>query len=344
MQDNVLLTLRKLYLQGRYRQALEFASLNWNSLSEIEDAFRLIQQIRVEQHMSNISSQLEGIKGDMSRLAATSHQSMVRELLRDSRYLDKKRLEPSGFSVGSQNEEDGILVEIFRRIGLKNKKFFEFGVGTGLQNCTVYFLLAGWGGGWVEINAAKYKFIEQKFKYYVASDILSLTNIPVTPDNIDIIANNLNIPNDVDLMSIDIDGNDYFIFEQMKLRPRVLVIEYNGLFPPPHKIVQAYDPDYVYSPDTYLGASLQSLTDLATKKGYKLVGTNLSGLNAFYVRDDCYSTDLFPEPDPGLLYNPPRHQLAWGGAFFSGPKLAISPLQEAMNNFQNCFTAKTSEI
>jgi hypothetical protein len=333
MQDNFILTLKKLYLQGRHHQALKFASVNWNSLSNTEEAFSLVKQIRVELHLSNISSQIEGFKGDISRLAATNHQSLVRELLRDTRYLDTKRLEQYGFSVGSQNEEDGILVEIFKRIGTTNKEFFEFGVGAGLQNCTVYFLLAGWRGGWVEINQAKYSFIEQKFKYYVASGKLSLSNKPINPENIDLIAKLLGIPEDVDLMSIDIDGNDYFVFQEMTIRPRVLVIEYNGLFPPPHKIVQAYDPDYVYSPETYLGASLQSLTDLALTKGYKLVGTNLSGLNAFYVRDDCYNSKLFSAPDPAQLYNLPRHQLAWGGAFNSGLNVAVSPLQEASREF-----------
>jgi len=319
-------TLRKLFIQGRYQELLDFASRNASLLLATDEAARLIGQVRVELTAQQQHGLLGQINTNLGRLSSSVHQLFVNQLLSGSRFDDRRRLERYGFSVGSQNEEDGILVEIFRRIGCPYKTFFEFGVGSGLQNCTIYFLLAGWRGGWVEVNPRKIEFIRQKFAFYTASDLLRITDRPVTPENVDDIASELGVAEQLDLLSIDIDGNDYFVFEEMKIKPRALVIEYNGLYPPPHRIVQAYDPNYVHSLDTYTGCSLQSLVDLAQSKGYRLVGTNLSGLNAFFVREDLYSSELFSDADLSDLYNPPRHQLAWGGAFSSGPPLAISPL------------------
>jgi hypothetical protein len=318
-------TLRKFYLQGRYQEAVDFAAGNWASLLSTNEATQLIGQIRSESVAQQQVAVLNQLNSSLGRVSSSVHQAFITDLLSSPKFSDRRRLERYGFSAGSQNEEDGILVEIFRRIGSPNQTFFEFGVGSGLQNCTIYFLLAGWRGGWVEVNRGKFDFISKKFAFHIASDFLRITDLAVTPENVDYVAEELGVARDLDLLSIDIDGNDFFVFQAMTIRPRVVVIEYNGLFPPPHKIVQAYDPNYVYAADTYTGCSLQSLAELAHAKGYRLVGTNLSGLNAFFVRDDLYSVELFADDDASVLYNPPRHQLAWGGAFSSGPPLAISP-------------------
>jgi hypothetical protein len=322
---NTVETLRKLYFQGRYQEAVEFAANNWAALVSSNETAQLIGQIRTESMIQQQLSILNQLNTTLGRASSSLHQGFVGKLLSLPKFDDHRRLEKFGFSAGSQNEEDGILVEIFRRIGSPNKTFFEFGVGSGLQNCTIYFLLAGWRGAWVEVNSGKFNFIRKKFAFYIASDLLQITDRPITPENIDFVAEELGVSNNLDLLSIDIDGNDYFVFQAMKIKPRVIVIEYNGLFPPPHRIAQAYDPNYVYSADSYTGCSLQSLADLAYAKGYRLVGTNLSGLNAFFVREDLHNTELFSDADVSVLYNPPRHQLAWGGAFSSGPQLAISP-------------------
>lgn len=321
-------TLRKLYFQGRFKEAVEFAASSWGELVFSNEAVQLIGQIRTESMIQQQLSALNQVNALLGRVSSSVHQTFVAELLSLPKFDDVRRLERHGFSAGSQNEEDGILVEIFRRIGSPNKTFFEFGVGSGLQNCTIYFLLAGWSGGWVEVNRGKLDFIRKKFAFYISANFLRTTDRPVTPENVDYIAEELGVSTNLDLLSIDIDGNDYFVFQSMTIKPRVLVIEYNGLFPPPHRITQAYDPNYVYAADSYTGCSLQSLVDLANDKGYRLVGTNLSGLNAFFVREDLYSTELFSDADAAMLYNPPRHQLAWGGAFSSGPPLAISPMHE----------------
>src|SRR4029079_7267506 len=91
----------------------------------------------------------------------------------------------------------------------------------------------------------------------------------------------------VDLLSIDVDGNDYHLFEALSvLEPRVVVIEYNGYAPPPVLWVMEYGADQTGAGPHYFGASLKSLELLAKKKGYTLVGCNLVGLNAFFVKSE----------------------------------------------------------
>jgi hypothetical protein len=322
----VLSTFKKLYFQGRLSEAIEFANRNWVVLVNSDIALILLGHIRQEAITQRNLVLANDLVKSIQRLSASVHQSLVKSILSEEKYSGRRRLEKYGFSSASQNEEDGILVEIFNRIGTKSKLFFEFGAGNGLQNCSLYFLLAGWHGAWVEVNKPKYEFIKQRFSFYISNTILKVSDKVVSPENVNDIARELDVYDDLDLLSIDVDGNDYFIFESVDFRPRVIVVEYNGLFPPPHRIVQAYDPDYVYDPATYIGASLQSLSDLADRKGYRLVATNLSGLNAFFVRDDLWSSDLFSDANPSELFNSPRHQLAWGGAFGSAPGVAISPL------------------
>jgi hypothetical protein len=112
----------------------------------------------------------------------------------------------------------------------------------------------------------------------------------VTKDNINDLLAKSRFDEDVGILSIDIDGNDYFILEAIDtVRPRILICEYNAVFGT-RKISVPYDPDFCrttkhYS-NLYWGASLSAMTFLANRKGYSLVGTNSSGCNAFFVRDD----------------------------------------------------------
>jgi hypothetical protein len=321
-------TLRKLFIQGRYQELLDFASKNSSLLLATDEAARLIGQVRTEVCAQQQRDLLDQVNTTLGCLSASVHQLLVTRLLSSPRFDDRRRLEPFGFSAGSQNEEDGILVEIFRRIGCPYKTFMELGVNTGLHSCTLYFLLAGWRGGWVGMNSRKVEFTRQKFAFYIASDILRVSDRSVTPENVDCVAGELGVAERLDLLSLQLGGNDYFIVQEMTLKPRVLVVGYNGLYPPPHRIVQAYDPNYVRTLDTYTGCSLQSLVELARVKGYRLVGTNLTGLNAFFVREDLYSGEVFSDADLSDLYNSPRYQLGGGGAFVSGPQPTVSPLDE----------------
>ena len=114
-----------------------------------------------------------------------------------------------------------------------------------------------------------------------------------------------------DLLSIDIDGNDWYVWEAVKsIQPRVVCIEYNGKFPPDLSWKQAYNERHKWDLTDWQGASLKEMETLGREKGYVMVGTNLTGANAFFVRKDLYTPDKFMDGQSAeQLYNPYRAHL-----------------------------------
>ena len=224
------------------------------------------------------------------------------------RLKDKKCLEYYGFKVYSQNEEDGIIEEIFNRVGTTNKIFIEFGVENGLQCNSHYLLFKGWRGLW--IDGGHEKEIQEKFAPVIANGQLKFLQAFITRENINELFIKCGFEGEIDLLSIDIDGNDYHIWQAINVvRPRVVVIEYNAKFPPNCDWKQAYNKRHIWDGSDWHGASLKALELLGRKLGYQLVGTNLNGVNAFFVRKDL-AKDLFIEPATAEnLYNPYRFYL-----------------------------------
>jgi hypothetical protein len=127
----------------------------------------------------------------------------------------------------------------------------------------------------------------------------------ITAENITQLFHTHHVPVDFDLLSIDIDGNDFWVWRAVTAHhPRVVVIEYNASVPPTESRVIAYDPDFRWSGTDYFGASLLALQQLGGEKGYRLVGCDRSGTNAFFVLEDI-AAGHFPSADVGRLYRPP---------------------------------------
>ncbi len=238
----------------------------------------------------------------------------------------QNRLERYGFKVFSQNDEDGIIQKIFELVGTSSRIFFEFGVGDGLESNTAYLLRQGWKGVWGEPNPDYQTFIRRVFKAELESGQLALVTEPVTPGNVVSLAPGAG-KGQIDLVSIDIDSNDYYVMEAaFPLKPRVIVCEYNAAYPPPAIIVQKYDPSSAWTGGNYYGASLQALVDLAKANGYVLGGTNLCGVNAFFVRDDLLPVNApLRTASAADLYNPARYELGAHG--FGGHPPAWGPLK-----------------
>lgn len=211
-------------------------------------------------------------------------------------YADPKCLLQFEFGIYSQGGEDGIIAEIFKRIGLTNKFFIEFGVSNGLENNTAALLLQGWQGVWLEGSLKFYKSILQTFSSVISSQQLQVRNAFVSRENIETLLMEAGAPAEPDLLSIDIDGNDYWIWQTItKFRPQVVVIEYNAFFGPTVPWIMEYDANHIWDRSTHYGASLKALEKLGRDKGYSLVACNFTGHNAFFVRDDLVS-DKFLTP------------------------------------------------
>jgi len=227
-----------------------------------------------------------------------------------SGFNEPKSLIPFGCKIYSQNEEDGIIAEIFKRIGTTNKLFVEIGVGTGLENNTLALLFQEWSGLWVDSSARYIKNIKNGFKKTISNRRLNLVHANVTIENVnEIITTNFKT-GEIDLLSIDIDGNDYHILKSINcVKPRVIVIEYNPKFPPPIVYCMEYDNNHCWDLSDNYGSSLKFLEIKLKEKGYALVCCNLTGVNAFFVREDLVQ-DRFLHPFTAEKhYQPARHEL-----------------------------------
>jgi hypothetical protein len=247
-----------------------------------------------------------GVRVQASLLQLELQTFVARELAQE-RYQDPRRLLRHGYKVYSQNDEDGLIAEVFRRIGAPNRTFVEFGVETGRECNTLWLLAQGWRGLWIEANPEACAEISTRQAHLLASDRLRLANALVTTDSIDPLIEGGLGGVEVDFLSIDIDGNDYWVWQAIRsIRPRLVCIEYNATWRPPVSIVTPYDPAWSWDGTNYYGASLSALTVLGREKGYALVGCCLAGANAFFVREDLLQDKFFEPNSAEAHYEPFR--------------------------------------
>jgi hypothetical protein len=252
----------------------------------------------------------EIIRRRVDTLAIIARERYVRELLSDTRYDDKKRLERYGFKVCSQYDEDGIIQEIFNRIGMGARTFVELGVENGLENNTLKLLLEGWSGLWIEGSESFVSQINAKFRDVVSDGRLQVKAAFVDRDNINSVIGAY-FTGEIDLLSIDIDGNDIYILDAIEvISPRVIIVEYNGKFPPPMNVAQRYNPEHRWKGTDYGGSSLAAITKVAARRGCSLVGCGIVGVNAFFVRNDLLG-DKFQAPFTSENHYQPARYFLW---------------------------------
>jgi len=224
-------------------------------------------------------------------LQETLRQSQITNDYLMSLWLQGRAAHPNplttfGAKYFSQSDEDGILIEILRRLGLRTGTCVEIGCGDGLENNTLILLAQGWRSVW--IDAADLAFDPQ-------SNPALLVHLKefVTSENIaSLVARGLSSlqSETVDVLSVDIDGNDGYVAGALLnagLRPSVIVIETNELLPPPIYFAQQNDPIHAWDGSANRGWSLQSLADLVRPYGYRCVACNLqTGVNAFFVHEE----------------------------------------------------------
>lgn len=259
--------------------------------------------------------------------------SMCLEQLKEKdRYKEPKSLTKHSYKIFSQNEEDGIIKEIFNRIGTTNKTFVEFGCGDGLENNTLALLLEGWKGLWLEGSPKHASNIREHFDSVIQNGQLNIMESFITRENInELITKGLNTETkEIDLLVVDIDGNDAHVLAEINvIQPRVIVVEYNARFHPPVLFSVDYDANHVWQGDAYMGASLSYLENVCNEKGYKLVGCDLSGTNAFFVREDL-TQDLFLTPFTAEKhYEPSRFFLVGKASAGTGNYTAVSKILSA---------------
>jgi hypothetical protein len=206
-----------------------------------------------------------------------------------------------GFHTYSQTDEDGFLLYIFALIGTTNKKVVEICCGDGVEcNASNLIINHGWRGllfdgdeNQLEIGRKIYNFIKT-----TSNNPPQLVNAWITAENVNDLIMSRGFEGEIDLLSLDLDGMDYWIWNSITcVKPRVIVLEYNTYWGPEKSVTVPYDPKFaakIIDGAYYCGASLQAFVNLGKKLGYRLVGSNTRQFNAFFVRDDI-AEDVLPE-------------------------------------------------
>lgn len=252
----------------------------------------------------------------------TQHQNKLRyDLINNS----KNPLNKMGQKYFSQNEEDGILLGILGRIGLLDEKytgtFIEYGVGDGLENNSLILLMHKWKGAWAGNEELAFnEFDAQKLVY--TKGWITLENATKIYENS---LQSLNT-GEFDVFSMDLDGNDVHFIDsilQSGKQPKVIITEYNSKFPPPIEFTVKYDPNHQFNSD-YMGASIQKINNVITPYGYFLACCNITGSNAFYVKNEFkkYFKDI-----PGSIneiFMPPNYGIVTRSGHPVSPKTISS--------------------
>lgn len=209
------------------------------------------------------------------------------------------------FSIFSQWGEDGIIQRLVESIDVAHRTFIEFGVEDfGESNCRFLMMNNNWRGFVVDGSApsiAELKRADWYWKFEIEAQCAMITR-----DNINDILIRSGFDHDLGVLSIDVDGIDFWLLEAINtFQPRILIVEYNSLFGGQRAISVPYDDGFArrkaHFSELYFGASLRAFEVLAGRKGYSLVGTTSVGLNAFFVRNDLLSDDLQPKTSGELF-------------------------------------------
>jgi len=230
-------------------------------------------------------------RSDKRRIAMES-------FLDNNMFAAKTRLDSASFDIFTYHGEDGIIGYLLRNLGNVNKKFIDIGAGDCITgNCACLAVHYNWSGVFIDANKNQLSIGK---RFYKSNSKVNFVETFVAPDTIDELLSTLCKGEEVGLLSIDIDGNDYWIWKAIEtIRPAIVVIEAKVEYGIQDLIVPYNTENYRSNNEMYNGASVKAFEKLARKKGYKLVGANKQGYNLFFVKSEAsvfgYSADKLLE-------------------------------------------------
>jgi hypothetical protein len=230
--------------------------------------------------LANYPKKLKAVVGDPRLRGGTFYESLGTVV---SRYPKSGNLTGSEARVFSQNGEDGIIAEIVRRVGNDfHHSFVEFGAGNGRAgNCLILADVLSWPGLFIEPAVVDFDYLISKYEY---TNRVRVLNDFVNPTNIDSLVRSAGMDR-LGVLSIDIDGNDFYVWKAMEIRADLVIIEYNGSLNLSSELTQPLS-DLPWDGTCFFGSSLGALVSLGKSKGYTLIHTELTGTNAFFVADE----------------------------------------------------------
>lgn len=251
-----------------------------NSSNEKNIYNTVLSDINIIRKENELLRKMEWIN---TQTLSSVYDMLLTDMSMDWRRSSKNPLANYGKKCFSQNEEDGITLEILRRLGITGGTYAEYGVGNGLENNTLVLANLGWRGYWVGGENLAFD-VEKANRLCYIRDWITLENIyqhtlkglayldVATPD----------------VVSLDLDGNDYYFVDELlknKISPSLFIVEYNAKFFPPAKFCITYDPTHQWDGSDYFGAALMDFVELFASHEYRLVCCNQTGSNAFFIKE-----------------------------------------------------------
>ena len=301
------------------KQIAKLAADHLTSQAELNDRLqKLEKQLSAETPPFALGLQKLAQRLEQATAAFTETAARMGPQQDQARWLQAQDLRAYERRVHSPHGEDGIIQEILHRIGVEGRYFVQIGVSSGTESlCARLLLQENWVGLLVEPDQIKY---EQLSDSCPASWDVRCVHATPTSRNIETLLAENGVPFNVDVLAIDLAGNDYWVWNALnRWRPRLIVSAYNAHCPPSKKWVMQENLEHQWDGTSYYGASLASLTALGRRKGYTLVATDSSGASAFFVRDDLATAERFLDPVVHYHYSPPQH----GHPPCSGPSVEI---------------------
>ncbi|HEY9755261.1 MAG TPA: hypothetical protein V6C97_08870 [Oculatellaceae cyanobacterium] len=281
-----------------------------------------------EKQLTNLQGQGFAIHMAVNNLTATMDQlkilaakPLVNEIKQGRSFPN---IQDAEFQVFSQFGDDGIIQYLIHNVEITSRRFIEFGVESYREANTRFLLINdNWEGLIIDGS-------EQNMSAVKGTDIywrhtIEAVSAFIDKDNINDIFRKANFLGDIGIMSVDVDGNDYWILESIDtVSPTILICEYNSTFGGKRAVSIPYDPTFernkAHFSNLYWGCSLAALEYLAAKKGYSFVGSNSNGNNAYFVRTDRLGKIKPMSAERGYMKAMFRESRdASGGLTFVGP-------------------------
>lgn len=218
------------------------------------------------------------------------------------------------FQVFSQWGEDGIIQFLLAHVPMANEVFVEFGVQDYSESNTRFLLMNNLWSGLIMDGSEDWMAAVRRSNLSWRHT-LHAKAAWVTAENVNELITSAGIGGDIGILSVDIDGVDYWVWKAINVvQPRIIIVEYNSLFGPEIKVTPPYKPDFergkAHHSHLFYGISLAAVEQLGAEKGYTLVGTNSAGNNAFLVRNEL--AGVFPKRSVSELYTAARFREARG--------------------------------
>lgn len=249
----------------------------------------------------NFSKFTKRIKAILPRLAAkTTEQQMLAlgKLLAETvkAKAQIKTLEEVEFKVFSQWGDDGIIQWLASHLHFPSKTFIEFGVSNYRESNTRFLMMNNnWSGFVMDGSRSNIEQITNS-EYFWRYE-LSAKAAFIDRENVNALLQSAALPEDIGILHIDLDGNDYWIWKEISaVKPLVVILEYNSVFGAERAITIPYDKHFqrtrAHASNLYFGASLRALCDLSSKKGYAFIGCNSAGNNAYFVKREALNSTV----------------------------------------------------